>query len=187
MKRALILSLALVAGVATVLVVGHVGMGQKKVIHARAQWERVYRTPLGLIADADLIVEARHVSAELGRVVGDGEDATPFTNNTFVVDSMLKGEFNEEYLVVEQTGGALPDQTILDIDDGGPYEPGTSYLLFLKNQGEGTYYVINHQARYRIDSALEGVDPTDDVVAQLHGLRLEDLREPVRRVARMLQ
>lgn len=188
MRKLAIFGLALVAGVVTALVVGYFASEQPKTLHARVQWERVYRTPVGLIADADLIVEAKHVAAEPGRAAGEGEDATPFTNNTFAVESVLKGEFHDTDLVVEQTGGMMPDGVLMDVNDGGPFEPGESYLLFLKEQGNGMYFVINHQARYQINAdVLQGVDPTDDVVAELHGQRLRTIREPIRGLVRLLQ
>lgn len=175
MKRILLLSTILVAGVATAWSIGHFALQPPKTIVASAQWKNVYRTQSGLVAGADLIVLAEHSFAQPGRVVGQGEDALPFTNNTFRVEKILKGEYEGRELVVEQTGGMMADGTIYNIDDGGAYIPGAQYLLFLKSNEVGAFYVINHQARYRlIGDTLEGVDPTDAVVASFHRVGVDE-------------
>jgi hypothetical protein len=186
MRKILVLSVALVAGVVTAVVVGQL-VSEPQPHRAVAQWKNVYRTTGGLVAGADLIVLADHLGAEPGRVVGEGEDATPFTNNTFAIRQLLRGKHDGIELVVEQTGGLMADGSVFDINDGGPYARGATYMLFLK-KGEGdAYYVINHQARYEVkDDILEGVDPTDAVVARMHGRTLDSGREMVLRRARML-
>jgi hypothetical protein len=188
MKRLMVLGLSLVAGIGLAVTIGHVAVRKPLPLQARAHWKDLYRTPAGLVAGADLIVIAEHVSAEPGRVVGEGEDATPFTNNTFRVQELLKGEHNGTSLVVEQTGGLLPTGVVLSINDGGPYEQGRSYLLFLKDRGDGVYYVINHQARYLIEEGLlQGVDPADPVVASINGQALAQVRGAIRERVRLLQ
>src|SRR5262245_26527217 len=137
MKKILGLSLALAAGAATALIIGQMAIRRPATIYANAQWKNVYRTQSGLIAGADLIVLAEHVSAEPGRMIGEGEDATPFTNNTFRVAKIIKGEFEGSELLVEQTGGIMADGRVFNINDGGPYEPGMQYLLFLNSNEEG--------------------------------------------------
>lgn len=186
MKRFAVLSLALVLGAVTALTAGHLTAAKPDTVKARAQWAEVYRTPAGLVAGADLIVIARHVAAEPGRMVGN----TPFTNNGFQIERIVKGVHADNVLLVEQTGGRMNDGVILGIDDGGPYVPGHSYLLFLKAQGNnGIYYQINHQARYEIDrdSLLKGVDPADNVVAAFNGRPLRDVLGAVERRVRMVQ
>jgi len=188
MKKLILPALALAAGVGLALAGGRLLAGPPRPVHTKAMWKSVYRTPSGLVAGADVIVEARHVSALPGRVVGEGRDATPFTNNTFEILSVLKGELTGSEILVEQTGGLLSSGAVLDIDDGGPFVPGASYLLFLKEGEDGSYYQINHQARYRIDGeTLEGVDPTDRVVAALHGAELDDVRGAVQDRLKVLE
>lgn len=166
MKKLTMLSLALVAGIATALVSAQFVTTPPEQVHLKAMWKDIYRKPLGLVAGADLIVVATHIEAEPGRMVGD----TPFTNNTFQIQSVRKGTHVGETLVVEQTGGLTRDNVLFGIDDGGLYTPGSSYVLFLKSGEPGVYYVINHQARYEIvDNTLVGVDPHDAVVAKFHG------------------
>ena len=146
MKKIAVLSLVLAFGVATAMAAGPFAVPASKNVQAKAQWAEVYRTPGGLVAGADLIVLAKHVASQPGRVVGD----TPFTYNGFEIQSILKGVHDDRSLVVEQTGGQMKDGLILSIDDGGPFVPGHSYLLFLKAQG------------------VKGVDPTDAVVASFN-------------------
>ncbi|MEW6207538.1 MAG: hypothetical protein AB1631_04170 [Acidobacteriota bacterium] len=189
MKRIAILSLSLAMGMVTALAVGHFLKAKPQETHLmQAQWKNVYKTPGGLVAGADLIVVADHFSAEPGRMIGEGEDATPFTNNTFVVESVIKGVHEGETLMLEQTGGIMANGQILAINDGGQYEPGARYLLFLNSRGDGSYYLINHQARYRINGdTLEGVDPTDRVVAQLHGRSLDAGRVMVEKRLKLIE
>ncbi|MBI2840398.1 MAG: hypothetical protein HYX75_18935 [Acidobacteria bacterium] len=183
-KKIVLAVLVFGAGVAVAIVGSDLFKGDQAVIHTRAMWKDVYRTPTGLVAGADVIALARHESAVPGRIVGRGRDATPFTNNRFAIESVIKGNLTGRSIVVEQTGGRLPDGAIMDIDDGGPYEIGTRYLLFLKEGEDGMYFLINHQARYALrGEALEGVDPTDEVIASFHGanadLAVEDIRTRV--------
>ena len=189
MKRIAILIVSLAMGVVTALAVGHFVTAKRQPAHViQAQWKNVYRTTGGLVAGADLVVIASHMSAEPGRVVGEGEDATPFTNNTFAVESILKGVHEGTTLMLEQTGGVMANGQVYNIDDGGPYEPGATYMLFLKGRGDGSYYLINYQARYKlVDGLLEGVDPTDRVVARLHGRTFDEGREMVFKRARLLE
>ena len=186
MKKFAVLSLALVLGVATALAASHFTAPAPQTVQAKAQWAEVYRTPGGLVSGADLIVVAKHVASQPGRIVGD----TPFTYNGFEIQGVLKGVHDGHDLVVEQTGGMTPDNVILGIDDGGPFVPGHRYLLFLKAQGaNGVYYQINHQARYEIerDGMLKGVDATDAVVARFNGRPLDEASAVVERRIRMIQ
>jgi hypothetical protein len=189
MKKIAILSLSLVMGVVMAMAVGNFIMSKRQTTFTvQAQWKNIYKTPGGLVAGADLVLEAEHIMAMPGRVVGEGEDATPFTDNTFAVSRILKGVHEGNELVIEQTGGVMADGQVLNINDGGPYKSGTSYLLFLKSTGDGKYYLINHQARYEINGdILEGVDPTDPVVASMHMRTLEQGRTMVAKRARLVE
>lgn len=188
MKKILVLTAALVMGVATALAVGRFMTSKPATITAKAQWKNVYRTQSGLVAGADLIVLAEHVSAEPGRFVGYDEDALPFTNNTFRVEKILKGDYEGSELVVEQTGGVMANGTVFSVDDGGPYEIGGRYLLFLNSNEKGAFYVINHQARYNVrGDELEGVDPTDSVVASFHHARFDDAHGTIRALMKLFR
>lgn len=184
MKKILLPSAVLVAGIMTAWSVGHFAFQPPKTIHASAQWKNVYRTQSGLVAGADLIVMAEHSFAQPGRLIGEGDEALPFTNNTFKIEKILKGEYEGTELVIEQTGGIMANGTVYNIDDGGAYLPGARYLLFLKSNEVGAFYVINHQSRYRmIGESLEGVDPTDNVVASFHRANFIEAGERIRKRA----
>ncbi len=188
MKKILVLTTALVMGVVTALAVGHFITRKPATITAKAQWKNIYHTRSGLVAGADLIVLAEHVSAEPGRFVGYGEDALPFTNNTFKIEKILKGDYEGSELVVEQTGGVMANGTVFNLDDGGPYEIGGRYLLFLNSDEQGAFYVINSQARYNVrGDELEGVDPTDPVVAGFHRAKFDDAHEMIRARIRLFR
>ncbi|MBI3650409.1 MAG: hypothetical protein HY231_05110 [Acidobacteria bacterium] len=190
MKNIAILCVSLVMGAGLALTVGHFLTASPTATPTmQAQWKDVYRTPGGLVAGADLIVIADHLAAEPGRVVGEGEDATLFTNNTFAIESILKGVHEEVTLMLEQTGGVTANGQVFNINDGGAYEPGGRYLLFLKSKGDGSYYLISHQARYRIEDGevLEGVDPTDRVVARLHKQPLDRGRSLIQNRLRLIE
>ena len=186
MKKIASLSLALALSIATAVAVGQFVVPDPQTVTAKAQWAEVYRTPGGLVSGADLIILARHVESRPGRVAGD----VPFTYNGFEIRQILKGVHDGPALVVEQTGGLRKDGLTLSIDDGGPFVPGRSYLLFLKAQGaNGVYYQINHQARYELgrDGRLKGVDPTDAVVARFNGRPLDEAGDVIERRVRRIQ
>ena len=186
MKKIASLSLALAFSIATAVAVGQLAAPAPRTVTAQAQWAEVYRTPGGLVSGADLIVLARHVESQPGRVVGD----VPFTYNGFEIQRVLKGVHDGRALVIEQTGGLMKNGLTLGIDDGGPFVPGRSYLLFLKAQGaSGVYYQINHQARYELgrDGMLKGIDPTDVVVARFNGRPLEEASTVVERHIHRIQ
>lgn len=134
-----------------------------------------------LAGRADLVVLAEHVLTRPGRTAGRGEDAIPFTLNGFRALSTLVGEVEGAVVLVEQTGGARPDGRRLSIHDGGPFRTGERYLLFLQSKGNGLYFQINDQARYRVEEGrLAAVAPGDPVAAALHGRPVERALELVR-------
>ena len=172
MKTKTMMIAALGAGIATAWFAGQWINGDVQ-IQANAQWREVMKSPDGLISGADLIVLAEMREAVPKTVTyGEADETIPYTQNFMAVSSVIKGEFEGDTLLVEQTGGILTEGVRFDINDGGPYEEGKLYLLFLRDQGNGSYYVINHQARYELDQekdVLIGVDPSDPVVAAFHG------------------
>ena len=80
----------------------------------------------------------------------------------------VKGVKAEELVYVERAGGFNTKGQPINIDfDGGNFEIGKSYLLFLKQQEEGPYfYQVNDQGRYEVvGSKLKAVgnDENDTV------------------------
>lgn len=180
MKRILILTAVSVMALSAMALADE-GHATTPGLLAHATWVFQAQSLSDLVERADLIVIAEHGLAKPGRIAGRGQGEVPFTLNGFIVHSVLKGEFEDDVLLVEQTGGRLPSGEVLRIDDGGPFEPGKHYLLFLADQGTGLYYQLNQQARYGIDrNRLVGIEPSDAVVAQLHGRRLDTVLRDIR-------
>ena len=164
-RRALPVALMLCLG-ATAAMAADNDLVQPLNPQARAQWAQVYRTADALIAGADLIVIARHVVAHPGPVVA----SVPFTDNSFVITSVLKGAADSRDLVVEEAGVHTGDIRVSTAADD-PFVPGKSYLLFLSSAGRnGVYSPLNPQARHEVHgNQLVGADLQDKVVRAFIG------------------
>ncbi len=138
--------------------------------NSAAVWKEVYSTPDQLIAGVDSIVLAEAVSVAPSRVAysDNSRDALPFELVAFRVSNPVKGAKSEQLVYVERAGGldAKGQPIIIDMD-GGSFEIGKSYLLFLKQQEEGPYfYQVNDQGRYEVvgdELKAVGNDETDSV------------------------
>ncbi len=122
--------------------------------NSAAVWKEVYSTPDQLIAGVDAIVLAEAVSVAPSRVAysDNSRDALPFELVTFRVSNPVKGAKSEQLVYVERAGGVDAKGQPITVDfDGGNFEIGKSYLLFLKQQEEGPYfYQVNDQGRYDV-------------------------------------
>lgn len=136
---------------------------------SHAAWKDVFEAAPQLARGVDSIVVAKAVAVEPGRVAysDNGEDALPFQVYEFEVVNGVKGAQKGERVFVERAGGP---GLVLDVD-GGPYELGATYMLFLNKQDDSPYhYQVNHQGRYLIsDKTLYGVDPNDAVISFFEG------------------
>lgn len=142
-------------------------------------WERVFDTPRALVRGVDAVVLARVVDVRPGRVAysDNGEDALPFQVVELEVQRAIKGARESERILVERAGGVDPAGESVFLDaDGGDFEIGRDYMLFLRHQPEGElFYQVNHQGRYEVKAGrLAGVDPADTVVARFHGRSLDE-------------
>ena len=168
----------LVAGAAVGFVVAQdVVHGPRQL--SNAAWERVFDSPRGLARGVDAVVLARAVDVRPGRIAysDNGEDALPFQLVEFEVQRAVKGAREGQRVVVERAGGMDPAGYSVYLDaDGGDFEVGRDYMLFLKRQPEGdVFYQVSHQARYEVKAGrLAGVDPADTVVARFHGRTLDE-------------
>jgi hypothetical protein len=126
-----------------------------------AVWKEVYKTPDQLIAGVDKIVLAEAVGVTPSRVAfsENSEDELPFELVAFRVSNPVKAAKDDETVYVERAVG-------IDVD-GGDFETGKSYLLFLKQQEQGPYfYQVNDQGRYNVvgeELKAIGGDETDTV------------------------
>lgn len=144
-----------------------------------ASWKEKFKEAKGLVKSVDAVVLARAVSTAPGRIAysSDGEDALPFEVVSFEVVRGLKGAKSGEQVQVERAGGTAPDGTVSYFNiDGGDFEVGNTYLLFLKRQEGGEYfYQVNDQGRFHVAGGrLQAVDANDVVAAQFHGRTVEE-------------
>ncbi|MFN2393453.1 MAG: hypothetical protein ABR566_15995, partial [Pyrinomonadaceae bacterium] len=135
-----------------------------------AAWKEVFSSPDQMIAGVNAIVLAEAVSVVPSRVARseNSEDELPFELVTFRVSNPVKGAKGDGLIYVERAGGLDSKGLETQIDfDGGNFEIGKSYLLFLKQQEEGPYfYQVNDQGRYDVvGDKLKAVgnDETDKV------------------------
>ena len=138
--------------------------------NSAAVWKEVYSSPDQMIAGVDAIVLAEAVSVTPSRVAlsENSRDELPFELVTFRVSNPVKGAKGEQLVYVERAGGFDSKGQPITIDmDGGNFEIGKSYLLFLKQQEEGPYfYQVNDQGRYDVvgdDLKAVGYDESDKV------------------------
>lgn len=145
---------------------------------SQAAWAEVFDTPAGLARGVDVVALAQAVSVAPGRIAvsENGEDSLPFELVQFEVLSGLEGAADYDRLTVERAGGVdLEGRSVLLDADGGRFEIGGVYLLFLKRQpGSEYYFQVNHQGRYHLDgNHFESVAPDDVVAAHFHGQSFE--------------
>jgi hypothetical protein len=135
-----------------------------------AAWKEVFEAPSQMVRSVDTVALAKVVSVQPGRVAysENGEDALPFQVVEFEVVNGLKGARRQQRIFVERAGGITPGGQAVNIEiDGGAFENGATYLLFLKKQEEGPFfYQVNHQGRYLLDKGLLWAVTEDDPVAQ---------------------
>jgi hypothetical protein len=181
------LILALVGATSGALLGNHLASGT--VYKSHAAWKEIFDSAPRLAQGVDAVVLAKAVSVAPGRVVmsANGKDGLPFQVYQFEVVRGVKGVAAGETIQIERAGGVAPDgrQVVLDVD-GGAYEIGGTYLLFLNRQEDGPYfYQVNAQGRYLVDDhRLWSVDPHDNVSAFFEGRSVKEgvalVREYVR-------
>lgn len=149
------------------------------VASAEAMWAQNFKSPNALARSVDAIVLAQAVDVAPGRIATSdkGEGGLPFQLVDFEVVHALRGAAVGDRVTLERAGGGSFNITA----DGGEFEPGEVYLLFLKEQpGTGYYYQVNHQGRYHLQGDhLMAVAPDDPVATRLHGVTLEQGLERV--------
>jgi len=144
-----------------------------------AVWKEVYKNPDDMVKSVDTIVLAQAIDRQPGRIAysSNGEDALPFEIVAFRVVDDITGKKGEGIIYVERAGGTddAGNQVYLDAD-GGDFEIGNSYLLFLKRQEDGPYYYqVNDQGRYQVEGGrFKGVDKDDPVSVFLHNRPVEE-------------
>ena len=151
-----------------------------------ASWKQHFKDAKELVKGSDAVVVARADSVAPGRVAysSDGQDSLAFEVVSFTVVDGLKGERDGSAVSLERVSSTTPDGNVAYFDfDGGNFEVGGTYLLFLKKQEDGGpyYYQINDQGRFRDEGGqLRAVEPGDPVAALFHGRSLKEGKALVR-------
>lgn len=128
-----------------------------EVRRSEAVWQEVFQTPSEMIRSVDSIVLARMIEARAGRVAGSAEDALQFEVVELEALRGFKGAADGDRVLVERAR--------LDVD-GGAFEPGATYLLFLRQQEDGPYFhQVNHQGRFLVVKDRLWASAPEDAVA----------------------
>lgn len=135
-----------------------------------ASWKETFGSPQGLSRGVDAVVLATVAEVVPGRTATseNGEDSLSFELIELDVVKGLKGVNAGERITVERAAETESGH-FLDMD-GGPFEIGQTYLLFLQRQEDGVhFYQVNHQGRFRVaNDRLLAADPEDPVAARFH-------------------
>lgn len=164
-------------------------------VRTRAAWA-FEADDLGVLTRfADAVVLARATETIPSRVAFSdlGDDSLPYEATSFVIERSIRGPAAGETVWVERAGGLDPVdlvEVVIDVD-GGSFQIGESYLLFLKEQTPGGfYYQINDQARFVLhgDRVLSFAGTEHDpVIEALHGQRLVSALEMIERSANFVR
>lgn len=181
-KSRFLIASVLVSGVAlgSAFVVGErLHTHQGNLFHTA--WKDTFDSARSMARGVDVIVVARMVGTSPGRVAysTDPADALPFELNHFMVEQTIKGLPAGSALTVERVGGERDGSRIVLDTDGGLYEQGEQYLLFLNKQPESDfYYLVNDEGRFRTapDGTLIAVSPHGAAASELHGATVEQAR-----------
>lgn len=139
-----------------------------------ASWKEHFKDAKALVKSADAVVLARVDSVAPGRVAysSNGDDSLSFEVVNFTVVRGLKGEKDGAPVSIERVS-SNQDGTVAYFNfDGGSFQMGGTYLLFLKKQEDGGpyYYQVNDQGRFHEEGGhLRAVEPDDAVTALFHG------------------
>lgn len=169
-SRKLFWSLTLVLAVFGFTAGSLVGHDEVPIVrNSEAIWKEVFQAPSEMVRNADAIVLARVAKARPGRVAGSSKagDALSFDRVELEVLRGFKRAASEDRVFVERVGGSAARLEF----DGGPFEPGATYLLFLRKQKETQYYYqINHQGRFLVvNNRLWASSPEDAVAGAFEG------------------
>lgn len=139
-----------------------------------ASWKHHFKDSKELVKSADAVVLARADSVAPGRVAysSDGQDSLAFEVVNFTVVDGLKGAKDGSTVSVERVSSTQGDTVAYFNFDGGNFQVGGTYLLFLKQQEDGGpfYYQINDQGRFHDEGGhLVAASPDDPVAAEFHG------------------
>lgn len=142
-------------------------------------WKDVFEDLAGMTRQVDAVVLARATGVQEGRVAvsESGEDSVAFELVEFETLRPVKNLRPGETFLLERATETEVDGSSIFLDgDGGPFEVGARYLLFLQEQpGTGYYFQVNDQGRFRVSAGrLHPVLPDDPVARTLEGRSVAD-------------
>lgn len=148
-------------------------------------WKDVFDDLSGMTRQVDAVVLARATGVQEGRVAvsESGEDSVAFELVEFETLRPIKHLRPGETFLLERATETEVDGKSLFLDgDGGPFEVGARYLLFLQEQpGTGYYFQVNDQGRFRVSAGrLHPVVPDDPVAQTLDGRSVADALDLVK-------
>jgi hypothetical protein len=148
-------------------------------VRTAASWKEHFEGIGQMVKASDAVVLARADSVAPGRVAysSNGEDSLAFEVVNFTVTRGMKGERTGSTVSVERVSSTQGDNIAYFNFDGGNFEVGGTYLLFLKRQEDGGpyYYQINDQGRFHEEGGqLRAVEPGDPVASIFHGRSVKE-------------
>ena len=161
----------------------------KRDARTSAHWKEHFQGIGQMVAASDAVVLVRADSVAPGRVAysSNGEDSLAFEVVNFTVLRGMKGERTGSTVSVERVSSMQGDTVAYFNFDGGDFEVGGTYLLFLKKQEDGGpfYYQVNDQGRFHEEGGrLVAASPGDPVAGALHGRSTADALGMLRQEAR---
>lgn len=114
------------------------------VVHIDASWAYGYRDYTALANAVDAIVEGQVVQENGVRKSGSGAPETYRTESEFQISEVIKGNasLRNSTINVLQMGGRDREAIVVS-DDTTPLKQGDQSILFLKQNEDGTYRVVN--------------------------------------------
>ncbi|HEX8129092.1 MAG TPA: hypothetical protein VF527_08330 [Pyrinomonadaceae bacterium] len=154
--------------------------------YTAASWKHHFKDAKELVKSADAVVLARVESIAPGRTAysTNGDDSLAFEVVNLTVVDGLKGEKDGASIAIERVSSDQGGTIAYFNFDGGSFETGGTYLLFLKQQEDGGpyYYQINDQGRFHEEGGhLQAVESDDPVTALFHGRTVAEGIEVVKR------
>lgn len=154
---------------------------------AQARWVYSTDSATALAEYVDAIVVARHSGTRAAGVArsANGRSGLEFDNDDFKIERVIKGDLAAGMVTVQRARRSITGRRLLD-HDGGLYQRGGRYLLFLKRQPNAeTFYLVNDQGRYAVgaDGRLQSM-ADGGVAASIRGTTVEQAAANINRMLR---
>ncbi len=157
MKKYVLICGTILAIITAVAAVTTLSYTPTRTMTSPVSWAVGYNSEKSLTNGADAIVMGTVVSGKTYEVYYNDDHSIIFTNYTIAVSQVYKGEVADN-IIIKQTGGNFGD-TIYQVDDDPLLPSGTQMILFLKQFGPESYFIIGGpQGRFHlVDSKVYSV------------------------------